>query len=69
MIDWIDVTSKLRKQYGSLANCAKKTGVCAETIRQLNRGQIQEPRFSHGMELIAAYGEALRNDKFLGCGH
>ena len=58
MIDWPLLTSNLRRQYGSLEKAARVIGMNAETLRKLNRGEVREPRFSHGMMLLDAHWDA-----------
>lgn len=55
MIDWPLLTSNLRRQYGSLEKAARVIGMNAETLRKLNRGEVREPRFTHGMMLLDAH--------------
>lgn len=55
MTDWIQITNTLRHEHGSLKHCERATGISAETLRQLNRGEIKDPRYSTGVKVLAAY--------------
>lgn len=54
-IDWIKITGDLRKHHGSLARAAREIGCSAETVRQINRGEIKEPKFMLGIRIIDAH--------------
>ena len=61
LIDWVKITSEIRKHHGSLAKGAKSIGCCAETLRQINRGEIREPKFTLGVKILDAHFDVKEN--------
>lgn len=62
MIDWQRVVLNIRQQGLSVAAIARRVRMDADTLRHYARGEVREPRFSQGVELLNLH-HALCPDK------
>ena len=70
--NWQTITAHLRKRHGSLSKAAKVLKIDKDMLRQLDRGEVQNPRYQVGKKLEAVvivkpypkpttYGQVLAN--------
>lgn len=52
MIDWTEITNRLRSSRGSLVNVAREINACPVHLRRLSRGEIMDTKFQIGVKLL-----------------
>jgi hypothetical protein len=61
-LDWQKLCIDLR-EYDSIANIARKLGVIPNTLRKLSQGNVKNPRWDIGIELIHLHNRHCNNSK------
>ncbi len=58
-VDWQRLALDLRSARVSLTDASKAVGAHADYLRQIARGDIQEPKFTQGVALLNLHCEIL----------
>ena len=57
MIDWMPIVNRLRTSRGPLVKLAATIGVCPQHLRRLARGEVGEPKFTAGIQLLDMHSD------------
>lgn len=62
LVDWSELLVRLRARAGPLSRIARQVGMDVLAINKLARGEVYEPKFSHGIMLLDIAADHLTPD-------